>query len=253
MKAALNGSLNLSILDGWWAEFYDEENGWAIPSADSAGDAAERDQLEADSLYDLIEHQVAPAVLRPRRPRACPVPASGCSRCATRSRPCRPRCRPTAWCASTSSACTSRRRAAEREITDDCERAGPRARGVEGARDRRVAEGARRARRVGRGGCAPQVGDELHVRAPGRARRAVARRRARSRSSTAAPGTRTTARPTCQRVPLELQTGDDERRHHLRRHRAARPRRQLRLHRARQPREPPAASPAELGLVATAA
>ncbi|MCU1421514.1 MAG: glycogen phosphorylase, partial [Microbacteriaceae bacterium] len=31
MKAALNGSLNLSILDGWWAEFYDEQNGWAIP------------------------------------------------------------------------------------------------------------------------------------------------------------------------------------------------------------------------------
>ncbi|MCU1439619.1 MAG: glycosyltransferase family 1 protein [Rhodoglobus sp.] len=60
MKAALNGSLNLSILDGWWAEFYDEENGWAIPSADAAGDGAERDKLEADSLYDLIEHQVAP-------------------------------------------------------------------------------------------------------------------------------------------------------------------------------------------------
>ena len=60
MKAALNGSLNLSILDGWWAEFYDEENGWAIPTADSAGDSAERDKLEADSLYDLIEHQIAP-------------------------------------------------------------------------------------------------------------------------------------------------------------------------------------------------
>jgi len=60
MKAALNGSLNLSILDGWWAEFYDTENGWAIPTADSAGDGAERDKLEADSLYDLIEHQVAP-------------------------------------------------------------------------------------------------------------------------------------------------------------------------------------------------
>ncbi len=60
MKAALNGSLNLSILDGWWAEFSDEDNGWAIPSADSAGDAAERDALEAESLYDLIEHQVAP-------------------------------------------------------------------------------------------------------------------------------------------------------------------------------------------------
>lgn len=60
MKAALNGSLNLSILDGWWAEFYDEENGWAIPSADSAGDGAERDKLEAESMYDLIEYQIAP-------------------------------------------------------------------------------------------------------------------------------------------------------------------------------------------------
>ncbi|HWL02250.1 MAG TPA: alpha-glucan family phosphorylase [Microbacteriaceae bacterium] len=61
MKAAINGSLNLSILDGWWAESYDGENGWAIPSADSAGDAAERDALEAASMYDLIEHQIAPA------------------------------------------------------------------------------------------------------------------------------------------------------------------------------------------------
>jgi glycogen phosphorylase len=60
MKAALNGSLNLSILDGWWAEFFDAENGWAIPTADSAGDASERDDLEAESMYDLIEHQIAP-------------------------------------------------------------------------------------------------------------------------------------------------------------------------------------------------
>ena len=60
MKAALNGSLNLSILDGWWAEYYDEEDGWAIPSADSAGDGAERDALEAASLYDLVEYQIAP-------------------------------------------------------------------------------------------------------------------------------------------------------------------------------------------------
>ncbi|RNE59176.1 alpha-glucan family phosphorylase [Cryobacterium tepidiphilum] len=61
MKAALNGVLNLSILDGWWPEYYDGQNGWAIPSADSAMDAAERDELEADALYDLIEHQVAPS------------------------------------------------------------------------------------------------------------------------------------------------------------------------------------------------
>lgn len=60
MKAALNGVLNLSILDGWWDEFYDGENGWAIPSADAAGDAAQRDALEANALYDLIEHRIAP-------------------------------------------------------------------------------------------------------------------------------------------------------------------------------------------------
>lgn len=60
MKAALNGSLNLSILDGWWNEFHDGRNGWAIPTADSAGDAAERDALEAAAMYDLIEHQIAP-------------------------------------------------------------------------------------------------------------------------------------------------------------------------------------------------
>ena len=60
MKAALNGALNLSILDGWWNEFYDGVNGWAIPSADAAGDGAERDALEAEAMYDLIEHQIAP-------------------------------------------------------------------------------------------------------------------------------------------------------------------------------------------------
>ena len=60
MKAAMGGALNLSILDGWWNEYYDDRNGWAIPSADSAGDGAERDALEAASLYDLLEHQIAP-------------------------------------------------------------------------------------------------------------------------------------------------------------------------------------------------
>lgn len=59
MKAALNGSLNLSILDGWWAEYYDGENGWAIPSA-ATSDQEQRDTFEAEALYDLIEHQVAP-------------------------------------------------------------------------------------------------------------------------------------------------------------------------------------------------
>ena len=60
MKAALNGGLNLSILDGWWDEWYDGDNGWAIPSADGVDDPDRRDDIEASALYDLIENEVAP-------------------------------------------------------------------------------------------------------------------------------------------------------------------------------------------------
>jgi starch phosphorylase len=59
MKAALNGGLNLSILDGWWDEWYDGDNGWAIPSADSLTDPDERDTFEANAFYDLLENEVA--------------------------------------------------------------------------------------------------------------------------------------------------------------------------------------------------
>src|SRR5206468_2129408 len=60
MKAALNGALNLSIRDGWWDEWFDGENGWAIPSAEGLTDHDRRDDLEAHALYDLIEKNVAP-------------------------------------------------------------------------------------------------------------------------------------------------------------------------------------------------
>ncbi|MEO6510064.1 MAG: alpha-glucan family phosphorylase, partial [Nocardioides sp.] len=60
MKSALNGGLNLSILDGWWDEWYDGNNGWAIPSADGVDDEDRRDDIEARALYDLIENDVAP-------------------------------------------------------------------------------------------------------------------------------------------------------------------------------------------------
>jgi starch phosphorylase len=60
MKAALNGALNLSIRDGWWDEWFDGENGWAIPSADGVEDPDRRDDLEATAMYDLVETQVAP-------------------------------------------------------------------------------------------------------------------------------------------------------------------------------------------------
>jgi starch phosphorylase len=60
MKAALNGSLNLSVLDGWWDEMYDGENGWAIPTANNGASSEERDDIEAAALYELLETQVAP-------------------------------------------------------------------------------------------------------------------------------------------------------------------------------------------------
>ncbi|RJQ69976.1 glycosyltransferase family 1 protein [Pseudonocardiaceae bacterium YIM PH 21723] len=60
MKSALNGGLNLSIRDGWWDEFYDGSNGWAIPTADGVTDAVRRDDLESQALYDLVGQQVAP-------------------------------------------------------------------------------------------------------------------------------------------------------------------------------------------------
>ncbi len=61
MKAALNGALNLSVLDGWWDEWCDGRNGWAIPTADGVADDDRRDSIEASALYDLIERSVAPA------------------------------------------------------------------------------------------------------------------------------------------------------------------------------------------------
>jgi len=60
MKAALNGGLNLSVLDGWWDEWFDGADGWAIPSADGVTDPARRDELEAAALYDLLGQSVAP-------------------------------------------------------------------------------------------------------------------------------------------------------------------------------------------------
>src|SRR5579875_1835604 len=60
MKSALNGGLNLSILDGWWDEWYDGRNGWAIPSADRVADPHRRDEIEAAGLYDLLGRSVAP-------------------------------------------------------------------------------------------------------------------------------------------------------------------------------------------------
>ncbi len=58
MKVALNGGLNLSILDGWWAEAFDGENGWGIDSPEA--EHAVQDDRDAAAVVDLIEHAVRP-------------------------------------------------------------------------------------------------------------------------------------------------------------------------------------------------
>lgn len=58
MKAVMNGCLTLSISDGWWDEM-PQEHGWTIPTVDTE-DQHFRDQLEAEALYDLLEHEIAP-------------------------------------------------------------------------------------------------------------------------------------------------------------------------------------------------
>ncbi len=59
MKAAMNGCLNLSVLDGWWREAYDGSNGWAI-DGDVDPDEAAKDDRDAAALYGLFEREVRP-------------------------------------------------------------------------------------------------------------------------------------------------------------------------------------------------
>ncbi|MGC4031868.1 MAG: alpha-glucan family phosphorylase [Tepidisphaeraceae bacterium] len=63
MKAAANGVPNCSILDGWWVEAYaaTPAAGWAIGTNETLGNDDLQDKLDADALYDLLEHSVAPA------------------------------------------------------------------------------------------------------------------------------------------------------------------------------------------------
>ena len=59
MKAALNGCLNLSVLDGWWMEAYDGTNGWAIDGGVDPDESA-KDDRDAHALYDLVDQEVKP-------------------------------------------------------------------------------------------------------------------------------------------------------------------------------------------------
>ncbi|PKO32316.1 MAG: DUF3417 domain-containing protein [Betaproteobacteria bacterium HGW-Betaproteobacteria-7] len=68
MKAAMNGAPNLSVLDGWWGEAYDDSgevnNGWAIKPVPAHLDDAQRDAEEARSLYEILQDQVIPTYYR---------------------------------------------------------------------------------------------------------------------------------------------------------------------------------------------
>jgi starch phosphorylase len=60
MKAALNGALNCSVLDGWWDECFDGANGWAIGSRDTSDDLDYQDRADARALYDVFEREIVP-------------------------------------------------------------------------------------------------------------------------------------------------------------------------------------------------
>jgi starch phosphorylase len=60
MKVLVNGGINLSELDGWWAEAYTPEVGWALGDGLEHGDDPNWDAVEADALYNLLEREVIP-------------------------------------------------------------------------------------------------------------------------------------------------------------------------------------------------
>ncbi len=60
MKAAVNGALNFSVLDGWWREAYNGHNGWSIGQDRDLGSPNVQDEEDAESLYDTLENQIIP-------------------------------------------------------------------------------------------------------------------------------------------------------------------------------------------------
>jgi starch phosphorylase len=60
MKAAINGALNMSTLDGWWCEGYRPDGGWAIGSGETYDDTAYQDMVESQAIYNMLENEVIP-------------------------------------------------------------------------------------------------------------------------------------------------------------------------------------------------
>ena len=75
-KAVLNGALNFSILDGWWAEAYDGTNGFAIGIGQTHAIPSVQDDRDHKALLETLTNQVVPLVLQTTTPRACPASGS---------------------------------------------------------------------------------------------------------------------------------------------------------------------------------
>ncbi len=60
MKAAINGGLNFSILDGWWVEGYNGENGWSIGAGEEYENSKYQDYIESEEMYDKLENEIVP-------------------------------------------------------------------------------------------------------------------------------------------------------------------------------------------------
>lgn len=59
-KAAVNGVINFSILDGWWAEGYNTKNGWKIGDSIEYSDYESQDRADSQSIYDTLENKIIP-------------------------------------------------------------------------------------------------------------------------------------------------------------------------------------------------
>jgi len=60
MKAAMNGVLNMSTLDGWWCEGYQPEGGWAVGAGEIYDDPGYQDMVESQAIYNMLENEVVP-------------------------------------------------------------------------------------------------------------------------------------------------------------------------------------------------
>lgn len=66
MKAAINGTLNFSVLDGWWREGFNGSNGWAIGNDEDYDDPNKQDEVDAASLYNTLENEIIPLYYQTR-------------------------------------------------------------------------------------------------------------------------------------------------------------------------------------------